>query len=232
VNAGSATVKKVKVAHYKLAEGRLAYDTTYRFNTLAVDKSNDRYQFAQAFVPIPGKGFLFLKEYGRTYSAPLPEQGISLQDTDQQHQQSETGRASIVFKKVDYTHVSGLIGNNKEYDRGNLSLHYFPAAQDDSCWSGLLTKAQTTELNASYLSYLCVPVKDKFVLLYSNESFKHGQQSTTTILGHNGEALDDGLVFWKSNHILDFQKARQIEMKELAIPYKKNGQIGFSIIKL
>jgi hypothetical protein len=232
VNAGSATLKKVKVAHYKLAEGRLAYDTTYRFNTMAVDKSYESYQFAQAFVPIPGKGFLFLKEYGRKYRAPLPEEGILIKDTDQQSKQLENGPTSVIFKKDDYTHFSGLISDSKEYNRGNISLHYLPAAEHDSSWSGLLMKTQATELNSSYLSYLCIPVRDKFILFYNNVSFNYSGQSTTTILGRSGEALDEGLVFWKSNNVLDFQKARQIGIKELAVPFKKNGQIGFSIIKL
>jgi hypothetical protein len=75
-------------------------------------------------------------------------------------------------------------------------------------------------------------VRDKFILFYNNVSFNYSGQSTTTILGRSGEALDEGLVFWKSNNVLDFQKARQIGIKELAVPFKKNGQIGFSIIKL
>jgi hypothetical protein len=99
-----------------------------------------------------------------------------------------------------------LIGNNKEYDRGNLSLHYFPADKMTHAGADFLTKAQTRELNASYLSYLCVPVKRQVLLLYSNESFKHGQQSTTDNFRPNGDALDDGLVFGNQIIFLIFKK--------------------------
>ena len=101
----------------------------------------------------------------------------------------------------------------------------------DSCWSGIINKEQITELNSSFLSYVFMPVKDKLIFLY-NSLFNNNRYSSTTILDQNGNPVNEGLVFWKTNNTLLFQKARQISANELAIPYEKNMRNGFAIIRL
>jgi hypothetical protein len=231
VNASSLLKKKVRIAHYKPAEGRVDFDTTYHFNTPAGDKSGEKYQFAQEFMSITGSGFLFLKEYGRTFRASLSDAEIAAHHNEYGQDKKWDDRTSIGVENDGYINFSGLTGTRSKYDPGNLVFHYFPAAKNDSCWTGLLNKEQATELNAAYLSYLCIPLENRLILLYNDLTF-NSTHGNTTFLNNRGEALDEGLVFWKFNKVLDFQRARQIGMQEVAVPYKKNGQTGFSIIKL
>jgi hypothetical protein len=51
-------------------------------------------------------------------------------------------------------------------------------------------------------------------------------------LDAEGNRLNEGVVFWKPNNILDFQKAKRIAAQELAVPYQRNGLQGFVIIRL
>jgi hypothetical protein len=56
VNAGSATGEKGKGAHYSMPKAALAYDTTYRFNTLAVIKAMIDTSLHKPLCQYPGKG--------------------------------------------------------------------------------------------------------------------------------------------------------------------------------
>ncbi|MGE5108674.1 MAG: hypothetical protein ACM3H8_14110, partial [Sphingobacteriales bacterium] len=113
----------------------------------------------------------------------------------------------------------------------DLSMYYFPATGKDSCWSGIINKEQVTELNKGNLSYVFLPSDDKLFFLY-NSLQRFDQYSSSTILDINGNALNEGLVYWNIRSTLLFQKARQISEKEIAVPYEKNARNGFAIVKL
>jgi hypothetical protein len=49
-------------------------------------------------------------------------------------------------------------------------------------------------------------------------------------LDHKGQAVDEGVIFWRSANVLDFQNARLINPGELFVPYDRNGLQGFAII--
>jgi hypothetical protein len=138
---------------------------------------------------------------------------------------------SARFNKDDYTRYGNLLGARRTYSRGDLSLYYFPAVRSDSCWSGIINKSQTTELNSSYLSYACMPLEGKLLFLYNSES-RTTHAGSTTFLDTQGYALDEGLVLWRRNNRFDIQKARQIGAHELAVPYQKNRMLGFVVIRL
>lgn len=228
----SNSEKKVRIVRYALSDCLLNFDTTYKFSTTTLDKNKEKYIFEQSFVPLPGKGFLFLKEYGRTYYSPSFKNDFMADDEDEANMQVVYQRVFVQFKKDDYTYFKGLYGVRRDFERGDLSLYYFPATSRDSCWSGIINKAQTTELNAPYLSYVCMTVQGRIIFLYNSLSNTKSKYSSTTILDQQGNLLDEGLVFWRRNSILDFQKARQISATELAVPYEKNRLQGFVIIRL
>jgi hypothetical protein len=223
-------LKNVRIAHYLLADHRFDFDTSFRFNTLAYTKTRNENIFEEYFMTVPGKGFMLLKEYGRSFSSPIPETYIK--DDDQSGENNIISNVPDFLNKNEYTRYSNLVGSRKAFDRGDLSMYYFPGTATDSCWSGIINKQQMTELNSSYLSYVFLPREDKLFFLY-NELFKNSDQySNTTVLDQKGNALDEGVVYWKINSTLVFQKARQISENELAIPYEKNFRKGFAIIRL
>ena len=61
-------IKNIRIAHYSLNDLHIDFDTSYYFNTLAKNKTRNENIFEEYFMIVPGKGFLFLKEYGRTFS--------------------------------------------------------------------------------------------------------------------------------------------------------------------
>lgn len=231
LNTRIASVKKARIAHYLLSQSRFDYDTAYLFNTSATDKIRDDNLFEQCFITVPGKGFMLLKEYGRPNPSPyVPEPGKA----DEEEDRMETGIASSIpafINKNDYTRFGKLAGAKSTYDRGDLTLYYFPATTKDTCWSGIINKAQTNELNSSYLSYVFMPIEGRLVFLY-NSLLNDSRYGSATILDQQGNSLNEGLIFWKANNTLNFQKARQISARELAIPYEKNMLNGFAIIRL
>jgi hypothetical protein len=153
-------------------------------------------------------------------------------DDDQTNQNNITSADPGYVNKNEYTRYSNLVGGRNAFDRGDLTMYYFPGTSNDSCWSGIINKQQMTELTTSYLSYVFLPREDKLFFLY-NEVYKNDDQfSNTTVLDYNGNSLDEGVVYWKMKNTLVFQKARQISENELAIPYQKNARIGFAIIRL
>ncbi len=232
LRTGSAPVKKVRTAHYLLSQCRFDFDTTFRFSTLPAGKTREEHLFEHDFIPVPGKGFLFLKEYGRPFQSPYPVEAALTTGDEDEAIPADIDPVPAALNKREYTRYGNLSGKQREYDRGDLSLYYFPAAGQDSCWSGLLNKAQTGELNSSFLSYACMPVEGKIIFLYNNLSYRDTKHSSTTILNGNGEALDEGVVFWRPGILLDFQKARPLAARELAVPYEGSRGPGFAIIRL
>src|SRR5258705_3204778 len=61
-------LKNVRIAHYLLADHRFDFDTSFRFNTLAYTKTKNENIFEEYFMTVPGKRFMFLKEYVRSFS--------------------------------------------------------------------------------------------------------------------------------------------------------------------
>lgn len=178
---------------------------------------------------------MLLKEYGKSFDSPFDDPGYSnfrerelvfanniITNTSQSH----------TINRDEYTRCQGLKGTIGKYNRGDLNLFYLPADEKDSCWSGIIDKEQTTELNSPYLSYLVVPVKNKLIFLY-NSLFRNNRQfGSTIILDHFGNQItDEGVVFWKYNITLDFQQSRLISESEVAIPFEKSQRNGFAIIR-
>lgn len=223
-------LKNVRLVHYQIADHQIDFDTSYRFNTLATNKTRNENLYEEYFMTVPGKGFMLLKEYGRPFSFDARDEAdvdIKMKDED-----NLTGNSLINVTKNEYTRHDNLAGSRELFDRGDLSLYYFPATRNDTCWSGIINKRQSSELSSSYLSYVFLPREDKLFFLY-NEMFRNSDQyGNTTVLDQKGNALDEGIVYWKVNNKLVFQKARQISENELAIPYERNGRNGFAIVRL
>jgi hypothetical protein len=225
-------IKNVRIAHYTLADFRVDFDTSYFLNTLAGKKIKNENIFEEYFMTVPGKGFMFLKEYGRTMSSDL------YSDVNNNNQQpgevSNIGNnnAPGPVNKDEYTRYDNLAGTRSSFERGDLTLYYFPSKRNDSCWSGIINKEQVTELGTSYLSYVFLPRQDKLFFLYNSFYRGNDQYSSTTGLDHKGNSMNDGIEYWKIKNTLVFQKARQIAENELAIPYERNTRNGFAIIHL
>lgn len=232
LNTRYSSVKNARVAHYLLSHCRFDFDTSYRFNTLAFNKTTHENLFEQYFMVVPGKGFMLLKEYGRPWTEKYPKEIISKQEDDEDSSIFAGHDTPTPVNKNEYTKFNSLAGTRNKFDRGDLSLYYFPALPKDSCWSGIINKAQVNELNSSYLSYVFMPVQNKLIFLYNSVFYNMDKYSSSTILDDKGNSLNEGLVFWRSDHKLDFQKARQISATELAIPYERNMRTGFVIVKL
>ena len=231
INSSTPSIKKVRTAHYILPQCRFDFDSSYRINTLATSKRDD-YLYEQYFLPVPGKGFLFLKEYGQLYAPTFAANETNQFRSEEEPGDSIADQVPAPIKKDDYTRYSNLSSARKGYDRGDLRLYFFPATKSDSCWSGLINKEQTGDLNSSYLSYACMPWQGKIIFLYNSAFYKSNKSSSTTFLDQHGNALNEGLVFWRSHAILNFQRARQIAANELAVPYDRNRLQGFAVIHL
>ena len=220
------SVKNVSIAHYLLSDHRIDFDTSFRFNTLA-NKTKNENLYEEYFMTVPNKGFMLLKEYGKPFSFNETEE-----KNYERNEADSIFSGTVDVNRNEYTRYSNLAGSRTAFDRGDLSMYYFPWTRDDSCWSGIINKEQTTEITSSYLSYVFLPREDKLFFLY-NEFFRNSNQyGNTTVLDQKGNTLEDGVVYWKMKNNLVFQKARQISANELAIPYERNGRNGFAIIKL
>ena len=220
------SVKNVRIAHYLLSDHRIDFDTSFRFNTLANTTKNENL-YEEYFMTVPNKGFMLLKEYGKRFSFNEPEERST------EHNEADSIFSNAVdVNRNEYTRYSNLAGSRTAFDRGDLSMFYFPWTRNDSCWSGIINKEQTTEITSSYLSYVFLPREDKLFFLY-NEFYRNSNQySNTTVLDQKGNTVEEGVVYWKMKNNLVFQKARQISANELAIPYERNGRNGFAIVKL
>jgi len=226
-------IKNVRVINYSIDSFRINFDTSYLLNTLAKNKIRNENIFEEYFMLVPGKGFLFLKEYGQSFPADEDAERFNDtgQDADDTKNSGETG-APLLFNRDEYTRYDNLAGTRSNFERGDLTLYYFPATKSDSCWSGIINKEQVTELGTSYLSYVFLPREDKLFFLYNSFYRNRDQYSSTTVLDQKGNAMNEGIEYWKINNTLVFQKARQISENELAIPYERNMRNGFAIIHL
>lgn len=229
LNTYSGTIKKVQTAHYLLSQCHLDFDTTYRVNTLGSGQTKEAHLVEHYFMPLSVRGFLFLKEYGRSFVSIYQSEEVK---PDDEIEESHSEQNTAPFHKNDYTRYTNFSATRRAYERGDLSLYYFPAKQQDSSWSGLINQAQTGELNSSFLSYRCVPLEGKIILLYNSLGNFETKFASTTFLDAQGHSLNKGIIFWQSNNRLDFQKARQISINELAVPYARNGNEGFAVIRM
>lgn len=229
----NTSLKNVQVSHYSMGQNRFDFDSAYHFNSLAGGLRNQNLS-NESFISIPGEGYMLLKEYGR----PSDARYFQPPDIDPwdpvmllaNFSGSETGMTRL--NENGYTLKKGLDGIRSVFDRGNLTMFYFPLKARDSTWSGILTTEQTTELNAPALSYLVFPVKNKIYIIYNNLIRAADDLNTATTLGINGQPTGDGVIFWKMDEMLDFQKARRISAEETAVPFKGNQRSGFALIKL
>jgi len=225
----SASDKRVRMVQYNLVQSRIGYDTVYNFYLPDNFKNQVLYQSEQEFIQIPGKGFMYLKEYGRRYFITYLGDQIML-DNEQEYA-AYTNRASkLKFNEDEYTRNSNLSDTKKKFKRGDLSVKYFPFNPADSCWSGLIHVEQATELHYDDLSYACVSARDKIIFLYNSLTKNEHKVSSTLMLDHKGQSLDDGLIFTRLDNVLNFQKAILIQPGELFAPFDRNGIQGFAII--
>jgi hypothetical protein len=225
-------IKNIRLVHYSMNDFKIDFDTSYYFNTLAKNKTRNENMFEEYFMIVPRKGFLFLKEYGRSFS-PDENSGINTDDVPVNDIKNIVNNETPEpINKDEYTRYDNLAGTRNNFDRGDLTLYYFPAHPNDSCWSGIINKEQTTDLGTSYLSYVFLPQENKLFFLYNSLYGNNNEFSSTTVLDEKGNALNDGIEYWKIKNTLVFQKARQIAANELAIPYQRNAKNGFAIIRL
>ena len=152
-------------------------------------------------------------------------------DHEQAYAAYESHSGRLKFNENEYSRYSDLSDTKKRFERGDLSLKYFPFHPADSSWGGLLQVEQVTELRYADLSYACVPAADKIIFLYNSLARNEHRMSSTTVLDHNGQAVDEGFIFWRPANILDFQKARLILPGEVAVPFDRNRGQGFAIIR-
>jgi hypothetical protein len=230
-SARTQAIKNVKLVHYSLNNFKIDFDTSYVLNTLAGKKVKNENIFEEYFMTVPGKGFLLLKEYGRTLSYNEDEE-LKRNGSFDESDSFISHDAPKIFNKDEYTRYDNLAGTRNNFDRGDLSLYYFPAKNTDSCWSGIINKQQMTELGKSYLSYVFLPRQDKLFFLYNSMYRNSDQYSSTTVLDQKGNPVNEGVEYWQMHDTMVFQKARQISETELAIPYERNARNGFAIIHL
>lgn len=220
--------KKVRIMQYSLTQNRLSYDTSYSFSVPNTFKKQVQYLSEEVFMQIPGKGFMYMKEYGRRYFITFFDELVML-DYEQEYAARSSRAGKLKINKNEYT-LNPDFGENKKFERGDLSVRYFPFRPTDTCWSGLLHVEQTTHLRYSDLSYACVPSGDKIIFLYNSLAKNMHKVGSTTVLDHKGQPVDEGFIFWRSTNVLDFQNLRLINPGELAVPYNRNGIQGFAII--
>jgi len=228
------TRKNVHVTHYSFAGDAFDFDSSYRFSTLAGNRTKENNLVKESFIAVPDMGFILLKEYGRTFNGWYQNNGGRSVETELLLTDNSISNASAHFpiNANGYSRFSnsGAVGDN--YSRGDLSLFYFPGRSADSCWSGFINKKQITELNAPTLSYLFVPLPDKLVLMYNSverDDFPFG--STLALDAQGNQVSERELISWKSDQSLLFQQALQITKNEVAVPYERTQQKGFAIIR-
>jgi hypothetical protein len=231
VRAATSAVRKARLAHYTLAGSRLMVDTTYRFSTPNAASSSEAHVYEEDFIAVPGKGFMFLKEYGRRFTPSSWLAELSPFDQEALSDSALIHPGPVAVNKKGYTRFGNLSVTRRAFERGDLYVHYFPVQRSDSSWSGLINITQTGELNAACLSYACMASKGKILFLYNSSSFGFDRFSTTT-LNQKGYSLDEDLVFWKGSNIMNFQRSRQIGTEELVVPYERNRLQGFAVIRL
>lgn len=227
--------KNVHVTHYSFSTDRFDFDSSYRFSTLAAVQSKDNNIIKENLIPVPDMGFMLLKEYGRTYSGWNSENNLERPWDPQFIITSNTFTNTPSHFPINangYTRYNNLGGLSDKYERGDLSLFYFPGHSRDSAWSGIINKKQITELNAPSLSYLFVPFPDKLMFLYNSVERNEDPFGFSTILDTRGNLVSDReVISWQSDQSLVFQQSVRVTKNEVAVPYARNQQRGFAIIK-
>jgi hypothetical protein len=236
-----STLKNVRVVHYSMTLRAFDFDTSYRLTTLGGGKIRNDNMVKENFKAVPGRGFLLLKEYGRPFGEDAIETAFddgwdpAVLFADNNIPDPASGpsasRIKVPAARYGYARYPAPV-NVQWHDRGDLSLYYFPAAREDTCWSGMISQEQVTELNSPNLSYMIVPVQDKLFCLYN--SFVHADNlyASTTVLNPKGQLItDQGILFWGLKNALDFQRARQVAPDQVVIPYSHFGKTGFAVVQ-
>lgn len=241
-------LKNVQVVHYSMRSKTFSFDSSYRLNTLGGRRIRNDNLVKENFVAVPGRGFLLMKEYGRPYEQdPLEMQNydegwdpaflFASNDIPEASAGPSAVRMRLPAPRYGYARY-GDRTSPPYHDRGDLSLYYFPGSRKDSCWSGMISQEQVTELNSPNLSYMFLPMQDRIVFLYN--SFVHGEKmyASTTVIDPRGEQVtNEGILFWGLNHPLDFQNSRQVAPDQVVIPYdifvngSTNGKVGFAVVQ-
>ena len=242
-----SSLKNVEVVHYSMERKAFDFDSSYRLTTLGGRKVKNGNLVKENFMAVPGRGFLLMKEYGRPFELDLDDNAFD-EGWDPALLFSSNGipdpnagptRMRFPSPKYGYARYKGQ-ANPPYHDRGDLSLYYFPANRKDSCWMGMISQEQVTELNSPNLSYMVVPLQDKLFFLYN--SFVHGQSmyASTTVINQHGELVsDEGILFWGLKNTLNFQQSRQMAPDQIVIPYDRylngsgtvQGRIGFAVVQ-
>jgi hypothetical protein len=230
----NTSLKNVLVTHYSMTQTRFDFDSSYQFNSLA-GRIKDQNLSNESFISIPGQGYMLFKEAGRQ-KKPGDQQPPDIEPWDPVYMLANfsTGEEHSTRSGSSnaYLYSRGLQGGRSVFNRGNLTMFYFPAKKQDSTWSGMISTEQTTELNSPSLSYLVFPVRNKVFIIYNSQFRTSAQLGTTTALQLNGQPTDDALIFWKMDRTLNFQQSRRISEDEVAVPFWNNQQNGFAILKL
>jgi hypothetical protein len=237
-----APLKNVRIVHYSMALRQFDFDTTFRLTTLGGGRVRNNNLVKENFLAMAGGGFLLLKEYGRAFEDPVDDMavddgwdpavmfaGSNIPDPDSG---PSSKRVKVPAPHFGYARY-GAPMDIRYHDRGDLSLYYFPSSRGDSTWSGMISEEQITELNSPNLSYMIVPMQDKFLCLYN--SFVRNDQlyAASTVLNRNGQLVtDQGVLFWGLKVPLDFQRSRQVARDQLVIPYQRLARRGFAVVQL
>jgi hypothetical protein len=229
------TLKDVHVAHYSMGRRTMDFDSSYRFNTLASGKVINGNLVKENFMAVPGRGFMLMKEYGRIFSDWYGD-GMDDNRWDPSVLFAENAIPDTLTIlpaiRDGYARLPILAGSAGEHERGDLSLYYLPGERGDSVWSGMISKQQTTEMNAPALSYLALAIRGKLFFLYNSLFSDDDEYGSATVMDGRGNLLPDGgPVFWKFKITLDFQAARRISENEVAVPYAATQRKGFAIIR-
>jgi len=228
-------LKNVQVVHYSMSGKSFDFDSSYRFSTLS-GKVKDGNLTKESFIAVPGSGFMLLKEYGRPFTDWYDDGSYDLQWDPAvlfaSNNIPDRKRLKPAALHDGYARYPALEDLGDEHGRGDLSMFYFPGRSADSCWSAMLSKEQTTELNASNLSYFVMPLRDRLCVMYNNFFRNENQYGTSTILDYQGGVhVDEGVMFWKFKNSLRFQQARQISESEVVIPYDNYGRTGYAVVR-
>ena len=221
--------RRLRMIQYNMAQKHMDYDTSYSFQQPNGFKHLE-YLYQEELIQIPGKGFMYMKEYGRQYFVDSWGEQIML-DNEQEYAAYSNHASKLKFNDNEYTRNSNLSDTKRKFERGDLSVKYFPFHAADSSWGGLIHVQQVTELRYDNLSYACVPDKDRIIFLYNSLAKNDYKVSSSTVVDHSGQALDEGVIFWQSANVLNFQNAKLVQEGELFVPFNRNVVKGFAIIR-